>query len=129
MKLLHKLANLKDVTSRRDGGDVPLTEDEGNGLDEEKQNLVDTLSQYDPPPLSIPINADIRTFDWEALGERQFATAGRYYDVIMMDPPWQLSSANPTRGVSDISYDEITNKHLRKNVSSLGGNCLSATSR
>lgn len=57
------------------------------------------LSQYDPPPLSIPINADIRTFDWEKLGQTQFATTGRYFDVIMMDPPWQLATANPTRGV------------------------------
>ena len=62
---------------------------------------VETLSQYDPPPLSIPITADIRTFDWKALGQKQFDTTGRYYDVIMMDPPWQLATANPTRGVGD----------------------------
>ena len=60
---------------------------------------VTELSQYAPPPLSIPINADIRTFDWEKLGQTQFATTGRYFDVIMMDPPWQLATANPTRGV------------------------------
>lgn len=60
---------------------------------------VNILSQYDPPPLSIPINADIRTFNWENLGKMQFATTGRYFDVIMMDPPWQLATANPTRGV------------------------------
>ena len=62
-------------------------------------SCIDKLSQYDPPPLSVPINADIRNFDWAAFGERQFEVAGRYYDVIMMDPPWQLATANPTRGV------------------------------
>lgn len=63
------------------------------------KECVERFSQYDPPPLSIPINADIRTFNWDSLGRRQFEMVGRYYDVIMMDPPWQLSSANPTRGV------------------------------
>ena len=63
------------------------------------QQIVNFLSQYDPPPFSIPINADIRTFDWEGLGKKQFEMVGRYYDVIMMDPPWQLATANPTRGV------------------------------
>ena len=65
---------------------------------------IDKLSQYDPPPLSVPINADIRNFDWAAFGERQFEVAGRYYDVIMMDPPWQLATANPTRGVIFIFF-------------------------
>lgn len=63
------------------------------------KQCIECLSQYDPPPLSIPINADIRNFDWKGLGKRQFELAGRYYDVIMMDPPWQLATANPTRGV------------------------------
>ena len=63
------------------------------------EQCIECLSQYDPPPLSIPINADIRNFDWKGLGKRQFELAGRYYDVIMMDAPWQLATANPTRGV------------------------------
>ena len=33
--------------------------------------------------------------------------AGRLFDIITMDPPWQLSSANPTRGVA-IAYDTLT---------------------
>ena len=65
----------------------------------EMKACVNVLSQHDPPPLSIPINADIRTFDWERLGRIQHETTGRYFDVIMMDPPWQLATANPTRGV------------------------------
>jgi mRNA (2'-O-methyladenosine-N6-)-methyltransferase len=31
----------------------------------------------------------------------------RLFDVITMDPPWQLSSANPTRGVA-IAYDTLS---------------------
>ena len=33
------------------------------------------------------------------------------FDVICMDPPWQLSSANPTRGVA-IAYDTLTDKEI-----------------
>lgn len=46
------------------------------------------------PPHCIPIQADVTTFDWARLySEVQF-------DVIMMDPPWQLASANPSRGAA-----------------------------
>ena len=33
--------------------------------------------------------------------------AGRMFDIVTMDPPWQLSSANPTRGVA-IAYDTLS---------------------
>ena len=97
--LLHRLTRLKEMVAVR-GADAETDSNAiSSGLDASMQFSVDTLSQYDPPPLSIPINADIRTFDWKSLGERQFETTGRYYDVIMMDPPWQLATANHTRGV------------------------------
>lgn len=28
------------------------------------------------------------------------------FDVIMMDPPWQLATANPTRGVA-LGYSQV----------------------
>jgi len=37
--------------------------------------------------------------------------AGRMFDVITMDPPWQLSSANPTRGVA-IAYDTLKDEEI-----------------
>lgn len=36
---------------------------------------------------------------------------GRLFDVITIDPPWQLSSANPTRGVA-IAYDTLNDKEI-----------------
>lgn len=98
--LLGHLVKLKDIANRSLDGELRRAKRTA-GLDGTMTFCVNTLSQYDPPPLSIPITADIRTFDWKALGEKQFDTAGRYYDVIMMDPPWQLATANPTRGVHD----------------------------
>jgi mRNA (2'-O-methyladenosine-N6-)-methyltransferase len=36
----------------------------------------------------------------------------KMYDVIMMDPPWQLSSSNPSRGVA-IAYDSLSDDAIR----------------
>ena len=44
------------------------------------------------PPECIPIHANVMTFDWSKLSSLT------QFDVIMMDPPWQLATANPTRG-------------------------------
>jgi len=57
------------------------------------------------PEHCIPIRKDVRFVDWDALSnEIQF-------DVIMMDPPWQLASANPTRGVA-LGYKQLPNKDI-----------------
>jgi mRNA (2'-O-methyladenosine-N6-)-methyltransferase len=37
---------------------------------------------------------------------------GRLFDVIMIDPPWQLSSSNPTRGVK-IDYSVLTDQVIQ----------------
>ena len=57
----------------------------------------------------IPINADVRTFDWavifirsivkQTFGKIQKSLTHQLFDVVMMDPPWQLTSDNPCRGV------------------------------
>jgi len=40
------------------------------------------------------------------------AAGHRMYDVVMMDPPWQLSSSNPSRGVA-IAYDSLSDQIIR----------------
>ena len=45
------------------------------------------------PPHCIPIHANVMTYDWSKLSSLM------QFDVIMMDPPWQLATANPTRGL------------------------------
>ncbi|KAJ3108365.1 hypothetical protein HDU97_001490 [Phlyctochytrium planicorne] len=49
--------------------------------------------EFIPPTYSVPICADVLTFDFAKLGETN------QFDVILMDPPWQLTSSNPSRGV------------------------------
>jgi len=55
------------------------------------------------PSDSCPILADVRTFGFKSLATFVDGMVGRKFDIIMMDPPWQLTTANPTRGVC-ISY-------------------------
>jgi N6-adenosine-specific RNA methylase IME4 len=49
---------------------------------------------------SIAINADVTKFDWKRLGRLQ------QFDVITMDPPWQITTGTITRGVN-ISYHQL----------------------
>ena len=56
---------------------------------------------------SIAINADVRYFDWKALGNVQ------KFDVILMDPPWQIAVANVTRGVN-IAYEQLATHDIAK---------------
>ncbi|KAJ3103705.1 hypothetical protein HK100_004158, partial [Physocladia obscura] len=57
------------------------------------------------PEFSVAINADVLTFDFAKLAETI------QFDVIMMDPPWQLASNAPSRGVA-ISYSQLTDASI-----------------
>lgn len=62
-------------------------------------------SEWQVPPHCIPIHTNVTSYDWKELsGACQF-------DVIMMDPPWQLATANPTRGVA-LGYSQLTDKDI-----------------
>lgn len=66
---------------------------QGGGEDYTLGNVDDLdPSEWQVPPHCIPIHANVTTYDWSAL------IAATQFDVIMMDPPWQLATANPTRG-------------------------------
>jgi len=62
--------------------------------DEEEKNL------WVCPEDACPIWADVRTFDFKRLATFVNDQVGRKFDIIMMDPPWKFTTANPTRGVS-----------------------------
>jgi mRNA (2'-O-methyladenosine-N6-)-methyltransferase len=65
------------------------------------------------PPHCIPIHANVTTFDWSKLSS--VAT----FDVVMMDPPWQLATANPTRGVA-LGYSQLTGRDQASRVDGSG---------
>lgn len=77
-------------------------------LDEIKKQKIDEIVC---PINSIPINADITKFNFEALSIKQKQLTGKLFDVILLDPPWQIGSKNPSRGVS-ISYKTLSDKIL-----------------
>ena len=58
------------------------------------------------PDLCIPINTNILKFGFDVLISKQLELTNRLFDVILMDPPWKLSSSHPTRGVA-IAYDQL----------------------
>jgi N6-adenosine-specific RNA methylase IME4 len=55
------------------------------------------------PSHCVPICADVRTLDWQAV----IAASGGQFDAILMDPPWKLAGAQPTRGVA-IGYSYLS---------------------
>ncbi|GBF91502.1 hypothetical protein Rsub_04242 [Raphidocelis subcapitata] len=57
------------------------------------------------PPHCVPIHANVTTFDWAALA------AASQFDVVMMDPPWQLATSNPTRGVA-LGYSQLSDESI-----------------
>jgi mRNA (2'-O-methyladenosine-N6-)-methyltransferase len=54
---------------------------------------------------------NVTQFDFDKLATAQKKLTGRLFDVITIDPPWQLSSANPTRGVA-IAYDTLNDREI-----------------
>ena len=75
------------------------------------KNSKDLSGSIQYPEHCIPINADIKNFNLAELAKKQYKLTGHLFDVIMMDPPWQLSSSNPTRGVA-IAYETLTDNYI-----------------
>lgn len=63
-------------------------------------------SEWQVPPHCIPIHTNVTTYDWSKLSR------ACQFDVIMMDPPWQLATANPTRGVA-LGYSQLTDRDIQ----------------
>ena len=56
---------------------------------------------------AVPICADVTSFNFDQLIKKQLDITQSYFDVIMMDPPWKLSTSQPSRGVA-IQYDSLS---------------------
>ena len=62
---------------------------------------------------SVPICADVTTFNFDQLIKKQLEFTQSYFDVIMMDPPWKLSTSQPSRGVA-IQYESLSDEWIEK---------------
>ncbi|KAF9582096.1 hypothetical protein BGW38_000651, partial [Lunasporangiospora selenospora] len=77
----------EEEDSKTEGGEPDL----GGGMD---------LEEFEAPEWCVPIKANVMTYDWDNLA------AECQFDVILMDPPWQLATHAPTRGVA-IAYQQL----------------------
>lgn len=65
------------------------------------------------PEDCIPINVDLTLFDFKDLIDKQKALTNQLFDVILIDPPWHLSGATPSRGVI-ITFEKLKDEHICK---------------
>ncbi|KAJ1784852.1 hypothetical protein LPJ59_006268 [Coemansia sp. RSA 2399] len=72
----------------------------GNSADSSQSKPSIDLNEFKAPEWSVPIRANVMNFEWERLANTC------QFDVILMDPPWQLASQAPTRGVA-IAYQQL----------------------
>jgi len=98
---------LRDVRAEAKKLEQKFFEEEESDEEEGKQEELSYMQQF----WCIPISANVTDFKFDKLGQVQKQLAGRLFDVITMDPPWQLSSSNPTRGVA-IAYDTLGDKQI-----------------
>lgn len=61
----------------------------------------------------MPICADVTKFDFGLLMSKMQEIGLRQFDVIMMDPPWRLSSSQPSRGVA-IQYCSLPDEAIEQ---------------
>ncbi len=67
-------------------------------IKELQQELGLNYEEFQAPEWCVPIKANVLDFEWDLLADCC------QFDVISMDPPWQLASHQPTRGVILVSY-------------------------
>ncbi|KAG0040197.1 hypothetical protein BGZ83_002626 [Gryganskiella cystojenkinii] len=75
-------------------------EDESKETKDEDEEEGDDLEEFEAPLWCVPIKANVMTYDWDSLADEC------QFDVILMDPPWQLATHAPTRGVA-IAYQQL----------------------
>lgn len=112
MSAEHGIVDYDANTSAKDGniGDSVGKRDDVLGV-EGVDYCEGSLDDVDPrewqvPQYCIPIHTNVVTYDWGPLSQ------ATQFDVIMMDPPWQLATANPTRGVA-LGYSQLTDRDIQ----------------
>ncbi|MEW5319596.1 MAG: hypothetical protein WDW38_010740 [Sanguina aurantia] len=103
----HEDSEAADIEAGRvlhgDKGTGSTSDDRTTPDPDSKPDAIQEVRQV--PPHSIPIHANVTTYDWGPMIQ------SRQFDVIMMDPPWQLATANPTRGVA-LGYSQLNDEAI-----------------
>jgi mRNA (2'-O-methyladenosine-N6-)-methyltransferase len=105
--VLNKLPNRqKDLTELQMHLSQKLAKYRKQFFEEEHQHK---SLKSEVPDLAIPISADVTKFNFDFLAQKQLSLTSQLFDVIMMDPPWQLSTSQPSRGVA-IAYQSLSDE-------------------
>ncbi|KAF8942000.1 hypothetical protein BGZ47_006967 [Haplosporangium gracile] len=97
------IKTLEELTREIEQLEKAPEEDESSktgGAEEDGDDEGDDLEEFEAPEWCVPIKANVMTYDWDSLA------AECQFDVILMDPPWQLATHAPTRGVA-IAYQQL----------------------
>ncbi|CAG8647722.1 3088_t:CDS:2, partial [Paraglomus occultum] len=103
-ELLEEIAELEAITRKqqqqKEPGEVKEGVQQSGQAGEPNNNENDSWETFQAPEWCIPIKANVLTFEWDELAK------ACQFDVILMDPPWQLATHAPTRGVA-IAYQQL----------------------
>ena len=70
------------------------------------------VTEFIQPPLSDALNVDILDIDWDSFGEvKKRVTGSKYFNVLIIDAPWQFASGDPVRGAA-LKYKQVNDKKL-----------------
>ncbi|KAF9351560.1 hypothetical protein BGX34_000476 [Mortierella sp. NVP85] len=94
-QLTHDIKQLEQAENTPEQEDESKPAEDENGDEDE-----DDLEEFEAPEWCVPIKANVMTYEWDSLA------AECQFDVILMDPPWQLATHAPTRGVA-IAYQQL----------------------
>ncbi|RGB29032.1 MT-A70-domain-containing protein [Rhizophagus diaphanus] len=117
-ELIEEITNLEAITKNRSRSNGVNEEDKETKKNELKKEIAEEIcwEDFEAPEWCVPIKADVLTFEWD-----EFAKECQF-DVILMDPPWQLATHAPTRGVAiayqqlpDVCIEELPIPKLQKN--------------
>ncbi|GBB96046.1 hypothetical protein RclHR1_02670015 [Rhizophagus clarus] len=117
-ELIEEITNLETITKNRSRSNGFNEEDKETKKNELKKEIAEEIcwEDFEAPEWCVPIKADVLTFEWD-----EFAKECQF-DVILMDPPWQLATHAPTRGVAiayqqlpDVCIEELPIPKLQKN--------------
>ena len=64
------------------------------------------------PANSVPIQTDISRFDFNSLSDLCEQKEGsNNFDVVVMDPPWNITSVMPSRGIT-LNYETMSDYEI-----------------
>jgi N6-adenosine-specific RNA methylase IME4 len=87
--------------------DIDKEEEEQDEDDDNDDDSDDDEHYWRVPEHCVPIQADVLTLNWARLARAS------QFDVVLMDPPWQLATANPTRGVA-LGYAQLSDAEIAR---------------